>query len=466
MTAGAIGFSLLLLGLLLVVGKWIRVKTPILQNLFLPSSLIAGFLALILGPEVLGNLDLSSIFHWFEAGVFPAHSIRTWSALPSLMINVVFAALFLGKTLPSINKVWELAGPQVVLGYIISFGQYVVGLLLVILFLGPVFGVSPLAGALIEIGFVGGHGTAAGLGDTFVEMGFEDGEALAIGLATVGVLGGAMIGIVLINWGIRQGKIKTKNNVESRDEAERKGLTELDQRHPAGFLSTRAESIEPLSLHFGYIAISILIGFAILQAFIWLEAVTWGAATGVYLFAYVPLFPLAMLGGIITQYVLDKTDRYNTLDTDLITRIQGLALDILIVGALATLQLSVIADNIVPFTVLALGGILWTVFGFLVLAPRILPSYWFERGIGDFGQSMGVTATGLMLMRVTDPENKSPALESFGYKQLLFEPFVGGGLFTAASVPLIHQFGATSILIFTGSITLILLLFGLFYFRR
>ncbi|WP_350342449.1 sodium/glutamate symporter [Proteinivorax tanatarense] len=466
MTAGAIGFSLLLLGLLLVIGKLIRIKTPILQNLFLPSSLIAGFLALILGPEVLGHFDLSRISLWFEAGLFPEYSLTTWSALPSLMINIVFAALFLGQALPSLNKVWKLAGPQVVLGYIISFGQYVVGLLLVILFLGPVFDVSPLAGALIEIAFVGGHGTAAGLGNTFAEMGFEDGEALAIGLATVGVLGGAIIGITFINLGIRKNKLSIKNNINSRDDIEKKGLTELDQRSPAGYLSTRAESIEPLSLHFGYIAVSILIGYAILQGFILIEAATWGAITGVYLFIYVPLFPLAMLGGIITQFMLDKTDKYNTLDADLIARIQGFALDILIVSALATLNLSVIADNIIPFTVLALGGILWTTFAFWLLAPKILPSYWFERGIGDFGQSMGVTATGLMLMRVADPENKSPALESFGYKQLMFEPFVGGGLFTAASVPLIHQFGPISILIFTGLVTLILLAFGLFFFKK
>jgi glutamate:Na+ symporter, ESS family len=69
------------------------------------------------------------------------------------------------------------------------------------------------------------------------------------------------------------------------------------------------------------------------------------------------------------------------------------------------------------------------------------PEFWFERGIGDLGQSMGVTATGLILMRVADPDNRTPALEAFGYKQLGFEPFLGGGLITATSVPLIAQFG-------------------------
>ncbi|TCT14660.1 ESS family glutamate:Na+ symporter [Natranaerovirga pectinivora] len=452
MTADSIGFSLLLLGLFLVIGKWIRIGTPLLQDLFLPSSLVAGLIALFLGPEIFGKL--------IGVNVFPDFVLDTWSFLPGLMINIVFAALFIGKKIPNIKSVWELAGPQVILGYIISFGQYAIGLLLSIFILSPIFGTNPMAGALIEIGFVGGHGTAAGLRDTFDEVGFAEGADLAIGLATVGVLGGVLIGIALINWGIRKKKLTNVIKTLDRSALEKKGLIELDTREPAGFISTRTESIEPLSLHLGYICIAVLMGYGLLQGLIWIEHITWGTMTGVYLLKYVPLFPLAMVGGIIIQLVLEKSDRYSTVDRDIINRIQGLALDILIVSALATLSLTVIGENFYSFLILSLGGILWTLFAFIYLAPKLIPDYWFERGIGDFGQSMGVTATGLLLMRVTDPDNKTPALESFGYKQLLFELFVGGGLFTAASIPLIFQFGPMTVFIITLVITLISILCG------
>lgn len=46
---------------------------------------------------------------------------------------------------------------------------------------------------------------------------------------------------------------------------------------------------------------------------------------------------------------------------------------------------------------------------------------------------MGVTATGLLLMRIVDPENRSGAFETFAYKQLFFEPI--------AAPPLIAKFG-------------------------
>lgn len=88
------------------------------------------------------------------------------------------------------------------------------------------------------------------------------------------------------------------------------------------------------------------------------------------------------------------------------------------------------------------------------------------RGIGDFGQSMGVTATGLLLMRVADPDDQTPALESFGYKQLMFELFVGGGLFTAAAVPLVYQFGAGSILILSLVLTLVSMLTGIYIKKK
>ena len=39
-------------------------------------------------------------------------------------------------------------------------------------------------------------------------------------------------------------------------------------------------------------------------------------------------------------------------------------------------------------------------------ARRLLPDDWFERAIAEMGQSMGVTATGLLLLRVVDPEGR------------------------------------------------------------
>ncbi|MCA0984361.1 sodium:glutamate symporter [Halobacillus yeomjeoni] len=468
MSPEQIGFALLYIGVFLIIGKLIRVKVKIFQDLFLPASIIGGFIALLLGPQVLGKIvsPYVSQGHFLSNGVMTDTIIQVWSALPGLMINVVFASLFLGAAMPKLKDVWTYGGPQLAFGWAIGWGQYVIGLLVVLLILTPFFDIPAMAGALIEVAFEGGHGTAAGMASTFEELGFSEAFDLAIGLATVGVLSGVIFGIILINWAVRNNKTEVIKDVDGFTELRKSGIMEFQNREPAGKMTLRPESIEPLSFHLSIIMLAILIGWGILQGLIALESVTIAQWTGSNFMTYIPLFPIAMFGGIILQTFFNKNDKYNLVDRRMINRIQGLALDILIISAIATVSLEVIGDYLVPFLILAVAGISWNLFGFLFLAPKIIPNYWFERGIGDFGQSMGVTATGLLLMRIVDPENESPAFEAFGYKQLVYEPFLGGGLVTALSVPFIAGVGPWAGLILSLCMTALGILSGIFYFGR
>ncbi|WP_449354020.1 sodium/glutamate symporter [Virgibacillus natechei] len=468
MTPDQIGFTLLYLGVFLLIGKWIRVRVKWLQNLFLPSSVIGGFLALLLGPQVLGKIMGNFVGEdsFWTTGFMTPEVMEVWETLPGLMINVVFATLFLGATIPSLKKIWNIGGPQLSFGWTIGWGQYVIGILLAILVLSPFFGLPPMAGTLIEIAFEGGHGTAAGMQGTFEDLGFAEGYDLAIGLATVGILSGVIIGIILINWAIRKEKTNVIKDVKGFSTLRKQGIMEFEKRDPAATMTVRPESIEPLSLHFAVVGLAVLVGYLLLQLLIWIESVTWGAFTGSDFMTYIPLFPLAMIGGILLQLFLNKIDNAHLIDQQMINRIQGFSLDILILTAIATVSLDIIGQYLVPFLLLAGAGIAWNVFGILVLAPRMIPSYWFERGIGDFGQSMGITATGLLLMRIADPKNESPAFEGFGYKQLLYEPFLGGGLVTALSVPLVYQLGAIPFLIFAAVMCITGALVGLLYFGK
>lgn len=61
------------------------------------------------------------------------------------------------------------------------------------------------------------------------------------------------------------------------------------------------------------------------------------------------------------------------------------------------------------------------------------------------GQSMGVTATGLLLLRTVDPDYETKAASAFASKQLLHEPFMGGGLWTGMAIPLLALWGVMPI---------------------
>jgi glutamate:Na+ symporter, ESS family len=465
-TVADVFVALLVAGLLLVAAKALRRRVGLLRTLYLPSSVIAGVLALLLGPQALGVLTgAAGGPDALTGGLLPSAVLEVWAELPVLLINVVFAALFIGKPIPGLRTIWNQAGPQVALGQSIAWGQYVVGLLLGITVLTPLFGLDPIAGALIEIGFEGGHGTAAGLAGTFEAFDFAEGADLALGLATVGLVAGVLIGTLLVNWGVRTGRIALDEHGNPLDTARMRtadDLDDLDDREGARTDATRAT--DPLSVHLGFVGLAIAVGWGLQQALVALESLTWARDGGLELLVHIPLFPLAMIGGVLLQLVLDRTGRTALVDRQLVNRVSGAALDFIIVAALGTLSLAALGGNLGAFTVLAVAGIAWNVAAFLVLAPRMVPEFPYERGLGDFGQSMGMTVTGLLLMRIADPANRSGGLEAFGYKQLMFEPVVGGGLFTAASVPLIAQLGPYWVLAITATLLVAWLGVGLLVF--
>ena len=158
-------FVFCLLSVLLVLGKVLRTLIPLLQRCYLPSSVIGGFIGLL-------------IFQCFPE-LLPEDVVGAVSKLPGFMINVVFATLFLGVVTPPLAKVVRVAFPQLCFGQILAWGQYVIGFAAVGFLLLPFFGVNEGFGNLLEIGFQGGHGTVSGMAESFESFGWEDGIAWA-----------------------------------------------------------------------------------------------------------------------------------------------------------------------------------------------------------------------------------------------------------------------------------------------
>jgi len=415
------------LSLLLLAGKLLRVRSGLFQRLYLPASVIGGVLGLVL-IQLLGSR-------------LPAVCTAGWSRLPGLLINVVFAALFLGITIPPLATIWRRSGPQLAYGQIVAWGQYIVGLAVVVVILGPLLGTSPLFGVIVPVGFEGGHGTAGGLAESFRQLGWSEGTDYGLASATVGIVSAIVIGMALINWAVRRGILEHVQPMSSLPEAERAGLYPEGRRPVAGRQPVVADSVDSLALQLAIVGLAVLIGFGLKQALIGIETAVTGSDGPPILRAF-PLFPLCMIGGLLVQLLTDRTMENSPIDRGLMQRLGGLALDFLVVAAISTIRLSVVAEGLLPFAVIVAGGILWNVFCILWLARRLLPNYWFERAIAEMGQSMGVTATGLLLLRVVDPKSESDAPSAFGYKQLLHEPFMGGGLWTSTAVLLVATRGA------------------------
>ncbi len=419
--------------LLVAAGKLLRVKVPLFQRLYLPSSIIAGLLGLIV-VQVCGE----SLPPGWTAG---------WNKLPSFLINIVFAALFLGVTIPPLSEVWKRSAPQLAYGQIVAWGQYVVGLGLVLLVLSPALGVSALFGVIVPVGFEGGHGTAGGLGPTFAQYNWAEGTDFGLASATAGIIAAIVVGMALVNWAVRKGIVRSVSTETLNDPEFLSGMYPVDARPEAGRQTVSPSSVDAVALHIAVIGVAVLLGFILRYVLIWLELQIPGMADNeIKIMRAFPLFPLCMIGGLIVQICISRFAKVSPIDHGLMQRVGGTALDFLVVAAIATIQIEVIAKGWRPFVIIVAGGILWNVFCVMWLAKRMLPNCWFERAIAEMGQSMGVTATGLLLLRAVDPESKTEAASAFGYKQLLHEPFMGGGLWTSSAVIIVATHGGWVVL--------------------
>ncbi len=415
-----------ILSLFLVVGKVLRAFIPLLQKLYLPSSIIGGAVAL-------------AVFKVFPRLISP-EVFAAIGRLPGFLINVVFAALFLGVTAPRLTRMVAIAFPQLCFGQFIAWGQYVIGLGLTGFVLMPLFGISPAFGNLLEIGFQGGHGTVGGMSAVFENYGWNDGIALGYTVATTGMILAIIIGMVLVNWANRRGYVHDFHPLEEMDRLHLRGIYRRREQPAAGRQTVLCDSIDSLAWHCALIGVAVAIGYAILFGFRSLETLLFPEAS-VRIFSGFPLFPLCMIGGLIIQNVFQRLRIAPLIDGTQMKRISGASLDFLVVSAIATIRIEVVLQNWLPLLVLIASGTVLSVLMVLFVAPKLFRDAWFERAIADFGQSLGVTATGLLLLRTVDPENKTEAAAAFGYKQLLHEPFMGGGMVTALALTLVFTIG-------------------------
>ncbi|MCD8349758.1 MAG: hypothetical protein LUC93_04010 [Planctomycetaceae bacterium] len=423
--------------LLLVLGKILRTLLPILQKLYLPASVIGGVLGLI----IINTLGEGISSRWWAY----------WSSLPGFLINIVFATLFIGVNTKGSSKLWRVVAPQVCFGQIAAWGQYVVGFAVVLLILAPLFDVPAVFGNLMEIGFEGGHGTVGGMVATFNQLGFPEGADLGYTIATVGMIFGIIIGMIIINIGARRGYICNIRTFDQQSTLEKKGVYPEEEQPDAGKQTSFPDSIDSLALHISLVGIAVLIGFGLKIGLSMLDAFMPVAVQDTRVLQSFPLFPLCMIGGLLLHFLLKVTHADVIADEGQMQRISGAALDFLVVSAVATIRLDFVAAYWQSLAILCFFGIAWNVGIVLYIAPRMFREAWFERSIAEFGQSMGVTATGLMLLRTVDPESKTIATSAYGYKQLFHEPFMGGGIWTSLAVPLAMAYGAFWMLLICGA---------------
>ena len=424
-TLALIAAAFAVLGLLVAIGRAIGPALG-LQRLGLPAAVLAGLLGLLLGP-------------YGPWPVMPAPIEALWARLPTVLLTLVFGTLLLGRPLPAIGQLWRPAAAQTLLGLTLGFGQYLVGALAVLLVLGPWLGVNPLMACLIEVGFEGGHGSAAVLGPIYADLGFSEGADLGLAMATVGLLSSTLLGGALVVLAQRRGWLMVHLPVVAE------AVAEAPLAHQPSCPLPEPQDGQPPAgpgtwlVNLGLVGVAVGVGVGLLAALEWAAEPLQGTWRTVI--DALPVYPLALAGSLLVRLALERSGRTALVQASQQERIGGIATDLLIAAAMAGLDLPQLARSWLPLSVLTLAGLGWNLLVVLVLARRILPIDWFERAVIEFGQATGVAASGLLLLGMADPDNRSGALPAFSVKQLLLQPVLAGGVVTVAAPLAVQTWG-------------------------
>jgi len=425
-----------------------------------PEALLAGCLGLLVAPT--GPLPL-----------LPQRLMAVWDELPLILLTLVFGTLLVGKPLPRPGGLWRPLSAQMLLALTLAFGQYLVAALVVLALVGRVPGAHPLMACLIEVAYEGGHGSAAAMGPTYARLGFPGGEALGLAMATVGLLTSTLVGGLVVVLGRQRGWLQapaepaaqtvgaaaspfpasaataaaadgpsaTASPAAAAGAAATNPAKQPTEPAPGDGGTAPGVRVTAWSLNLALAGVAVAIGWVALEGLRLLAARIGGGFNAVI--EALPVFPLAIIGSLLVRLALERSGRASLASGPIQGLVAALSADLLITAATASLDLSLLAKDWLPLTALALAGLIWNLAVLLLLAPRILPSPWFERGILEFGQATGVAASGLLLLRMADPHDQADALPAFSIKQLLLQPLIAGGVITVLAPLAITSLGLT-----------------------
>lgn len=382
-------YDFCIMSVLLMVSKVIRVKVKAAQDLFIPSALIAGFLALLLGDQGLGILHFSSEV----------------SNYPGILIAILFASMFLGSDRKvSFRSMISSVGDTFFVNAASEMAQF--GLMIVIgaTLLPMLFpGIHKAFGLMLPAGFVGGHGTAAAVGDVLAENGWAEAVSVGQTFATIGLLGGTAIGIILVNIGAKKGHTKFISEVQHLPEEMRTGLVPENERRSIGDATINPMSLDPITWHLALILVSVGAAYLVNRGLkILLPSVSF------------PIYGLALLCSIALQGLLKRAKLAPYVDKRVSTHIGSTATDYLVAFGVASTKVSVVIEYGLPILLLVALGFAFVIGWHFIVSKRFFRSYWYERSLYIFGMSTGVMAIGVILLRIADPEFKSGVLEDFG----------------------------------------------------
>jgi len=401
-----------LLGVFLLLGVILRAKIPFFQKFLIPSCLIGGFIAMILR-----NIGLISI---------PQETLE-------LIVYHLFNLSFISVGLTPSSKYGEqrtkkekIAGPLgmgLMQGIIFPF-QAIIGGLFTLLLITLGIDIFSTFGFFAPLGFIEGPGQALSIGQSWEQIAphiYTNATIVGLTFAAIGFFFAFFIGIPLVDWGIKRGLSDQTPKVLPKDFI-RGIISKNQEKKNAGYETTHPANVDVVSFHFALVGLTYITTYGLVTAITSLplgdiSKMIWGF-----------FFFFGLVVAVLIRTLIQKIGAGHLVDRDVQKRITGWSVDFLIVATVAAIQLAIVWTYLIPISIISVVTGIGTLLVVLYIGRRMWKQYTFERIAGIFGTVTGTVPSGLLLVRILDPEFKTPTAIDLGLTSIFAAPFVLVGL--------------------------------------
>lgn len=376
---------------------------------------MAGFLGLILGPEVLGIIDFDLNFYKSLVGHF---------------MGIGFIALTLSSSNDKQGADSINSGLFIVANYVL---QGIVGMLVVY---GLIATIKPDLfvglGLILPLAYGQGPGFASSIGgswDPVLPFGFV--QQYGLTLATAGFLVGGLVGVILLNYYVKKHNMPVAK-LNKLDGIQTKNLRLVNIKE-INFFDTLTAQVAWLSVLYAitYIVMKYLI--------IGLETL---GPVGETIAALVRGFNF--LFGIIVALVFKEVLKFlnrkghralELIDNYMMQNITSFAFNVMITSSVLAISISAIKGYWELLVAVSLTGAITTLLFVTWFGKRVFKVNTLHYTLAMFGMMTGTASTGLALLRGVDPDLETDVAKNLALGTAIATP-LGLPLMALLAVPI------------------------------
>jgi ESS family glutamate:Na+ symporter len=258
------------------------------------------------------------------------------------------------------------------------------------------------------MGYGQGPGQANNIGASYEALGFTGGHSFALSLAAAGFLSACTVGVIYLNILQRKGRISRNETSDISGSV----MTEVFQDEKEIPLS---ESVDKLSIQAALILLAYLLSYLLIRGLSFLvgflgpgiektvSSLLWGFN---FIFGSLMAMLLCLVFSKLRRLKI-MTHQYQ--NNYLLSRISGLAFDIMIIAGIAAIEIRDLRGLWAPFLLMSVSGALGTLFYLRWICQRVYPGYYLEGLLSMYGMMTGTISSGILLLREIDPNYRTPA---------------------------------------------------------